>query len=78
MICHFARRDHSLLDPLDLELYPLAKVTSMPKAGGEQLSRLLRLPASTHHSSARETITVAWQVFSSGSHFPCHAVFYVR
>ena len=50
----------------------------MPKAGGEQLSRLLRLPASTHHSSARETITVAWQVFSSGSHFPFNAVFYVR
>ena len=49
MICHCARRDHSLLDPLDLELYPLAKVTSMPKAGGEQLSRLLRLPGAPSH-----------------------------
>jgi hypothetical protein len=32
----------STLDPLHLELDPLAKVTSIPEAGREKLQRLLR------------------------------------
>ena len=37
----------------------------MPKPGGQQLARLFADSASTHHSSARVTSMVAWNVFGT-------------
>jgi hypothetical protein len=58
---------------MHFEVDAIAQVTSVPVARGEQPCASSAVSASTHHSSARVTSMMAWNIFSSGAGF-CFSV----